>query len=54
MLAYDLQKEGKITELVDSCMGTNYLKEEAHQMLIIALLCANQSPSFAIENEHSH
>lgn len=45
MQANDLQEEGKILELVDSCMGDNYSKEDAHRMLNIALLCANQSPA---------
>ncbi|KMZ73975.1 putative Protein kinase [Zostera marina] len=44
-VANDLQEEGKILELVDSCMGDNYSKEDAHRMLNIALLCANQSPA---------
>ncbi|KMZ73976.1 putative Protein kinase [Zostera marina] len=44
-LAYVLQEKGRILELVDSSMDTNYSKEEAYRMLNLALLCTIPSPS---------
>ncbi|KAK2969077.1 hypothetical protein RJ640_021116, partial [Escallonia rubra] len=43
--AYVLQEQGKLLELVDTCLGSNYSKEEAMTMLNLALLCTNISPT---------
>nr|XP_029120078.1 probable LRR receptor-like serine/threonine-protein kinase At1g53440 isoform X2 [Elaeis guineensis] len=40
-----LQEQGNLLELVDPSLGSNYSKEEALQMLNLALLCANPSPT---------
>ncbi|KAK3025480.1 hypothetical protein RJ639_041561, partial [Escallonia herrerae] len=44
-IAYVLQEQGKLLELVDPCLGSNYSKEEAMRMLNLALLCTNISPT---------
>ncbi|XP_017257623.1 probable LRR receptor-like serine/threonine-protein kinase At1g53430 isoform X1 [Daucus carota subsp. sativus] len=41
--AYVLQEQGKLLDLVDPILGSNYSKEEALRMLNMALLCTNQS-----------
>lgn len=43
--AYVLQEQGRLLELVDSTLGTGYSKKEAAQMLDLALLCTNPSPT---------
>nr|XP_010924703.1 probable LRR receptor-like serine/threonine-protein kinase At1g53430 isoform X1 [Elaeis guineensis] len=43
--AYVLQEQGSLLELVDPNLGSNYPKEEALQMLNLALLCTNPSPT---------
>ncbi|KAF3442365.1 hypothetical protein FNV43_RR16281 [Rhamnella rubrinervis] len=43
--AYVMQESGKLLELVDSGLGSNYNKEEALTMLNLGLLCTNTSPS---------
>ncbi|KAL0289553.1 UNVERIFIED_CONTAM: putative LRR receptor-like serine/threonine-protein kinase [Sesamum calycinum] len=44
-IAYVLQEQGNLLELVDPSLGSNYSKEEAMRMLNLALLCANPSPT---------
>ncbi|KAG1367781.1 putative LRR receptor-like serine/threonine-protein kinase [Cocos nucifera] len=43
--AYVLQEQGSLLELVDPNLGSNYPKEEALQMLNLALVCTNPSPT---------
>ncbi|XP_048321268.2 probable LRR receptor-like serine/threonine-protein kinase At1g53430 [Ziziphus jujuba] len=43
--AYVLQERGKLLDLVDPSLGSNYSKEEALTMLNLGLLCTNTSPS---------
>ena len=43
--AYVKQEQGNLLELMDPSLGPNYSKKEALNMLNLALLCANQSPS---------
>ncbi|XP_038981350.1 probable LRR receptor-like serine/threonine-protein kinase At1g53440 [Phoenix dactylifera] len=43
--AYVLQEEGRLLELVDPSLGSNYSKEEAMQMLNLAIICTNLSPT---------
>ncbi|EHA8589952.1 hypothetical protein COCNU_scaffold013660G000010 [Cocos nucifera] len=43
--AYVLQEEGRLLELVDPSLGSNYSKEEALQMLNLAIICTNLSPT---------
>lgn len=43
--AYVLHEEGRLLELVDPSLGSNYSKEEAMQMLNLAILCTNLSPT---------
>ena len=43
--AYVLQEKGALLELVDPNLGANFSKEEAGQMLNLALVCTNPSPS---------
>ncbi|XP_020250161.1 probable LRR receptor-like serine/threonine-protein kinase At1g53430 isoform X2 [Asparagus officinalis] len=43
--AYVLQEQGKLLELVDSSLGSNYLEKEAMQMMNLALLCSSPSPT---------
>ncbi|KAJ6801715.1 putative LRR receptor-like serine/threonine-protein kinase isoform X2 [Iris pallida] len=43
--AYVLEEKGALLELVDSKLGSNYSREEALQMLNLALLCTNPSPT---------
>lgn len=43
--AYVLQEKGSLLELVDPCLGSNYSKKEAQEMLDLALLCTRPSPS---------
>ncbi|KAK1375422.1 putative LRR receptor-like serine/threonine-protein kinase [Heracleum sosnowskyi] len=43
--AYVLQEQGNLLEIVDPILGTNYSKQEAMNMLNIALLCSNPSPT---------
>lgn len=45
MKAYVLHEQGNLLELVDPSLGSDYSKEEAMRMLILALLCANPSPT---------
>ncbi|KAJ9563063.1 hypothetical protein OSB04_008223 [Centaurea solstitialis] len=40
-----LEGQGSLLELVDSCLGPKYSKEEAMRMLNMALLCTNPSPT---------
>nr|XP_010921615.1 probable LRR receptor-like serine/threonine-protein kinase At1g53430 isoform X1 [Elaeis guineensis] len=42
--AYVLQEQGTLLELVDPSLGSNYSKEEAQQMLNLALICTSPSP----------
>lgn len=44
-MAYVLQEQGNILELVDPSLGSNYSEEEALRLLNVALLCANPSPT---------
>ncbi|KAG6484462.1 hypothetical protein ZIOFF_052980 [Zingiber officinale] len=44
-LAYVLQEQGNLLELVDQSLGSNYSKEEALQMLELSLVCTNPSPT---------
>ncbi|KAJ8451554.1 LOW QUALITY PROTEIN: hypothetical protein Cgig2_018188 [Carnegiea gigantea] len=44
-MAYVLQEQGNILELVDPSLGSNYSDEEALRLLNLALLCANPSPT---------
>ncbi|CAA6665665.1 unnamed protein product [Spirodela intermedia] len=43
--AYVLQENGALLELVDPALGTNFSVEEAQQMLNLALVCTNPSPT---------
>ncbi|MQL73163.1 hypothetical protein Taro_005511 [Colocasia esculenta] len=43
--AYVLQEQGNLLELVDPSLGANYSMEEAQQMLNLALVCTNPSPT---------
>ncbi|CAL0326494.1 unnamed protein product [Lupinus luteus] len=43
--AYFLQEQGKLLELVDPDLGTEYSQEEAMRMIQIALICTNPSPT---------
>ncbi|KAF7822596.1 putative LRR receptor-like serine/threonine-protein kinase [Senna tora] len=43
--AYVLQEKGKLLELVDPSLGSNYSEMEAMRMLNMALLCTNASPT---------
>ncbi|XP_028102864.1 probable LRR receptor-like serine/threonine-protein kinase At1g53430 isoform X3 [Camellia sinensis] len=43
--AYVLQEQGNLLSLVDSNLGPDYPKEEVMNMLNVALLCTNISPS---------
>ncbi|CAA6665683.1 unnamed protein product [Spirodela intermedia] len=43
--AYVLQEKGTLLELVDPALGTNFSTEEAQQMLNLALVCTNPSPT---------
>jgi len=43
--AYVLKESDNMLELVDPCLGSNYSKKEAQDMLNLALLCANPSPT---------
>ncbi|KAG5551541.1 hypothetical protein RHGRI_009823 [Rhododendron griersonianum] len=45
LVAYVLQEQGTLLELVDPSLGSNYSKEEALNMLQIGLLCTNPSPT---------
>lgn len=45
MQAYVLAEQGKLLELVDPQLGSNYSKEEALQMLNLCLACTNPSPT---------
>ncbi|XP_020249927.1 probable LRR receptor-like serine/threonine-protein kinase At1g53440 isoform X2 [Asparagus officinalis] len=42
---YVLQEQGRLLELVDPNLGSNYSNEEAMQMLNVCLLCTNPSPT---------
>nr|GMD22519.1 probable leucine-rich repeat receptor-like serine/threonine-protein kinase At3g14840 [Ipomoea batatas] len=42
--ALDLQKKGKLMELIDPRLGSDFDKEEALRMTKVALLCTNPSP----------
>ncbi|KAL5989815.1 hypothetical protein ACLOJK_010709 [Asimina triloba] len=44
-LAYTLQWQGKLMELVDSGLGNDFNKDEVMNMLNVALLCTNSSPA---------
>ncbi|KAH7512740.1 hypothetical protein FEM48_Zijuj12G0122500 [Ziziphus jujuba var. spinosa] len=44
-IAYVLQEQGNLLELVDPSLGSNYSKKEAMTMLNLALLCTNPSPT---------
>ncbi|KAF3794527.1 putative LRR receptor-like serine/threonine-protein kinase [Nymphaea thermarum] len=43
--AYVLQEKGRLLDLVDPSLGTNYSKEEALRMLKVSLLCTSPSPT---------
>ncbi|XP_073109072.1 probable LRR receptor-like serine/threonine-protein kinase At1g53440 isoform X1 [Elaeis guineensis] len=43
--AYVLQEEGRLLELIDPSLGSSYSKEEAMQMLNLAIICTNLSPT---------
>lgn len=43
--AYVLQEQGKLLELVDPSLGTNYSEQEVLNMLNLSLACTNISPS---------
>ncbi|XP_052177420.1 probable LRR receptor-like serine/threonine-protein kinase At1g53440 [Diospyros lotus] len=43
--AYVLQEQGSLLELVDPSLGSNYTETEVMNMLNIALLCTNPSPT---------
>lgn len=43
MQAFVLEEEGRLLELVDPDLGSNYSKEEALQLLNLSLICTNQS-----------
>ncbi|EHA8590124.1 putative LRR receptor-like serine/threonine-protein kinase [Cocos nucifera] len=43
--AYVVQEEGRLLELVDPSLGSNYSKEEAMQILNLAIICTNLSPT---------
>ncbi|KAF5188116.1 Inactive protein kinase [Thalictrum thalictroides] len=43
--AYVLQEQGNLLELVDPNLGTNFSKKEALNILNMALLCTNTSPT---------
>ncbi|KAL5839250.1 hypothetical protein ACOSQ3_011958 [Xanthoceras sorbifolium] len=43
--ACHLQKNGKLMELVDPKLGSEYKEEEAERMVKVSLLCTNASPS---------
>lgn len=45
MQACHLQQSGKLLELVDNQLGSEYNKSEAEGMIKVALLCTNASPS---------
>ncbi|KAK0599790.1 hypothetical protein LWI29_008671 [Acer saccharum] len=45
LLAYVLQEQGNLLELVDPSLGSKFSEEEALGMLNIALLCTNPSPT---------
>ncbi|CAK7350348.1 unnamed protein product [Dovyalis caffra] len=44
-VAFALQKRGKLMEIVDPKLQSEFIKEEAERMIKVALLCANASPS---------
>ncbi|KAE8708859.1 putative LRR receptor-like serine/threonine-protein kinase [Hibiscus syriacus] len=44
-LALVLQQTGKLIELVDSRLGTEFNEEDAIRMIKVALLCSNSSPT---------
>ncbi|XP_028763746.1 probable LRR receptor-like serine/threonine-protein kinase At1g53440 [Neltuma alba] len=43
--AYVLPEQGKLLELMDPSLGSNYSRDEALRMLNPALLCTNPSPT---------
>jgi len=43
--AYVLEEQGRLLELVDPKLGSNYSKEEALQMLNLCLVCTYPSPT---------
>ncbi|WOK98565.1 putative LRR receptor-like serine/threonine-protein kinase [Canna indica] len=43
--AYVLQEQGRLLELVDPSLGSEFSKEEAMKMLKLALICTNPSPT---------
>ncbi|KAL8131838.1 hypothetical protein AgCh_007667 [Apium graveolens] len=43
--AYVLQEQGKLLELVDPILGSNYSKQEALNILNVGLSCSNPSPT---------
>ncbi|WOL14657.1 hypothetical protein Cni_G23438 [Canna indica] len=43
--AYVCHEKGKLLELVDPALGSDFSKEEALKMLKLALLCTNISPT---------
>ncbi|GAB2257959.1 hypothetical protein Droror1_Dr00014119 [Drosera rotundifolia] len=45
ILAYVLQEQGNLLELVDPALGTNYPKDGAMRFLNLSLLCTNPSPT---------
>ncbi|KAK4710939.1 hypothetical protein R3W88_005452 [Solanum pinnatisectum] len=45
LFALVLQKHGKLMELVDETLSSNFKKDEALRMINVALLCTNPSPA---------
>ncbi|KAJ0081074.1 hypothetical protein Patl1_10415 [Pistacia atlantica] len=43
--AFNLQQRGKLRELVDANLGSDFDKVEAERMIKVALVCTNASPS---------
>lgn len=43
--ACELQEQGRLLEIVDPSLGANYSKEEAQEMLNLALACTSPSPT---------
>ncbi|KAF3665538.1 hypothetical protein FXO38_09529 [Capsicum annuum] len=42
--ALDLQRQGKLMELVDETLGSDFKQDKALRMINVALLCINPSP----------
>ncbi|KAL5559691.1 hypothetical protein UlMin_035902 [Ulmus minor] len=44
MWAQPILNEGKVTEILDPCLGTNYDQEQMDRMVLAATLCIRRSP----------